>query len=61
MFGLSPEDSLSEAAGKDMLKLTELVTNDVKNVAAAIINPDSANKDSDKKYDKKEPKKEDKN
>ena len=60
VFGLSPEDSLSEAAGKDMLKLTELVTNDVKNVAAAIINPDSANKDSDKKDDKKEPKKEDK-
>ena len=51
-FGLSQEDSLSKEMGENMWKLTTIVANKTKELAAAVINPESVIK-SEKKEDKK--------
>ena len=54
VFNVSQNDSLSTKAGEDVFKLTGLVAGNAKNLAANIINPDSANKENqdDTKEDK---------
>lgn len=57
VFGLSQEDSLSKEAGENAFAITTAVTDNMKKLATAIVNPDSANKDVNNKEEKKEDKK----
>ena len=53
-FGLSQEDSLSKEMGENTWKLTTLIAKQTKDVAKAIINPESVTKSDDKKETKTE-------
>lgn len=53
IFNLSMEDSLSKEMGENAWKLTNLVATQTKNLAKAIINPESVTKSDDKKEDEK--------
>ena len=64
-FGVKQEDSLSKEMGDNVLALTNIMFDNVKQVAKTIANPDKAlaeskKKDEEKKEDKKEDKKDDK-
>ena len=51
-FGVNHEDSLSKEMGENMWKLTTIVADNAKNLAKAVINPDSTKKEEAKEEKK---------
>ena len=51
-FGVNQEDSLSKEMGENMWKLTTIVADNAKNLAKAVINPDSTKKEEAKEEKK---------